>query len=78
MNQKKKSVVLVITCEEMGKPPSSYINKLNQKDSSNITKKWCEYFLNHQEQLFTVSVVKEDMDGQTFDFEDKNDNVIAL
>lgn len=68
----KKAVVLVITCEEMGKPPSAYINELNQKDSSGITKKWCEYFLNHQEQLFTIPAAKEDMNGQTFDFEDKN------
>lgn len=68
----KGAVGLVITCEEMGKPVKEYINKLNRKDSTQITKKWCEYFINHPEQQFVFPAATEDMENKTFDFDDKN------
>ncbi|KAK8895236.1 hypothetical protein M9Y10_023678 [Tritrichomonas musculus] len=68
----KNAVGLVITCEEMGKPVNEYIKKLNRKDSTQITKKWCEYFINHPEQQFVFPAATEDMENKTFDFDDKN------
>lgn len=65
----KGAVGLVITCEDMDRPAKRYIMRLNYKDS---TKKWCEYFTNHPEQLFVIPAATEDMVNETFTFDDKN------
>ena len=68
----KSAIGIVFTCENSGKKPVFYINKLNRK-ASGSTKQWCEYFKNHQNQLFIMKEASEEMDGQQFSFDDKEE-----
>ena len=69
-DSEKKAIGVIITCASAHKKPSDYLSELS-RNAEFSTRKWCEYFINHQEQTFVVTKPSKSMVGQLFDFEDR-------